>query len=567
MKWLNGDRMRLMVVGVVAAIVLGGGSARADFTFGEPANLGPTVNSPSGGPNIGDDVPNCFSADGLEMYIMSRRTDGQGLYDILVAQRETVNDEWGTPVNLGSPVNSSTWDAGAYISADGLELYFDSSRSGGYGSYDIWITKRTRKDNAWGIPENLGPVVNSSAGDATPWISPDGLELYFTSNRSGGFGDWDIWVSRRATKDDPWEQPTNLGPIVNSSACDWGALSPDGLLLFGSDDIIGPIRPEGFGGSDLWMTRRATISDPWGVPVNLGPIVNGPRHDCCPRISPDGSTLYFSSMRPGGLGGPYYGDIWQAPIIPIVDFNGDGKVDSFEVCRMADRWGTDDSLCDIGPAAWGDGIVDLEDLKVLAEHIGKEVVDGTLIANWALDETEGDIAYDSVGACDGTLLGTPLWHPDAGMIDGALELDGSTFVAADHVLSPPDGPFSVLAWVKGGTPGQVILSQVDGENWLCTDPTNGCLMTELKGTGRDKCTLCSDAIVADESWHRIALVCDGDDRSLYVDDVFVAEDTQAGGFQDCSGGLNIGCGKDMALGTFFTGLIDDIRIYNRAVWP
>jgi len=352
-------------------MMLIGGRAHADFTFGEPVNLGPTVNSPRDGMK-GDDVPTSFSSDGLEMYFFSRRTGGQGLYDIWVTTRETKDDEWGTPMNLGPPVNSSTWDGGACISADGLELYYSSMRSGGYGDWDIWMTRRATKEDEWSTPDNLGPVLNTSGGDGPTWISPDGLELYITSNRPGGFGDWDIWTSRRATKDDPWGEPMNLGPIVNSSACDWGTLSPDGLLFFGSDDIIGPIRPGGFGGSDMWVSRRASISDPWGTPVNLGPIVNSPSHDCCPLISP-GSTLYFSSARPGGLGGPYYGDIWQAPIIPIVDLNADGIVDAADMCIIVDHWGENYSLCDIGPMPWGDGIVDVQDLIILAEHLFEEV--------------------------------------------------------------------------------------------------------------------------------------------------------------------------------------------------
>ena len=372
MEWLNNYRIRLILVGIVAGVIVGGGSAKADFTFSEPVNLGPVVNSPHEG-NNGDDVPTSFSSDGLEMYFISRRTVGQGLYDIWVTKRETVNDEWGTPVNLGSPANSGKWEFSARISADGLELYFDSTRSGGYGDWDMWVTKRATKDDAWGTPENLGPVVNSSSGDGTSCISPDGLELYFSSNRSGGCGDWDIWVSTRATKNDPWEEPTNLGPIVNSSACDWGTLSPDGLLFLGSDDIIGPIRPGGFGGSDLWMSRRSSVSDLWSEPVNLGPMVNSSRHDCCPLISPDGSTLYFSSARPGGPGGPYYGDIWQASIIPIVDLNNDGIVDAADMCIIVDNWGTDNSLCDIGPMPWGDGVVDVEDLIVLAEHLFEQL--------------------------------------------------------------------------------------------------------------------------------------------------------------------------------------------------
>jgi hypothetical protein len=164
----------------------------------------------------------------------------------------------------------------------------------------------------------------------------------------------------------------NLGPVVNSSASESLVfLSSDGLLLFFSEDYGNPIRPGGLGNYDMWVTRRASVSAPWGTPVNLGPIVNSSSHDMFPRITPDGSTLYFSSERPGGYGG-ITGDAYQASIIPIVDLNNDGIVDSADMVIMVDHWGTDNSLCDIGPMPWGDGIVDVEDLIVLAEHLFEE---------------------------------------------------------------------------------------------------------------------------------------------------------------------------------------------------
>jgi len=165
-------------------------------------------------------------------------------------------------------------------------------------------------DFTFGTPTNLGPTVNRSAADAIPSISADGLELYFGSNRSGGYGSADIWV-----------------------------------------------------------TTRETTDDPWGTPVNLGPTVNTAYGECGPSISADGLTLYFDDWqnpRPGGVGSY---DLWQAPIIPIVDFNGDGIVDAADMSIMIDHWGTDESLCDIGPMPWGDGIVDVQDLIVLAEHL------------------------------------------------------------------------------------------------------------------------------------------------------------------------------------------------------
>jgi len=217
---------------------------------------------------------------------------------------------------------------------------------------------------------------------------------------------------------------------------------------------------------------------------------------------------------------------------------------------------------------WGDGMVGVDDVRVLAEYIGEPVIDGTLVAHWALDETEGAIAHDSVRAHDGTVIGTCAWLPIDGQVNGALAFDGSTHVVTDHVLNPANGPFSVLAWINGGTPGEVIVSQVEGVNWLAIDTLEGTLATELTPPTRRVPVppLISSVPVADGAWHRLAFVWDGISRSLYVDDVLVAQDEQDS-LVECRGGLNLGCGADLSLGTFFSGLIDDVRIYNRAVRP
>jgi len=367
MKRLNGNRMRLVVVGIMAAIVFSGGYARADFTFGEPVNLGTPMNSSA------SDTLDFVSADGLEMYLTSDRSGGYGSWDIWVSTRETIDDDWAIPENLGPTINTNQPDFLAYMSSDNLELYFTSyNRSGGYGIDDIWVSRRTTRNDPWGTPVNLGPEVNSSSNDGTPSISPDGLELYFV-RRSGGYGSDDIWVSKRATKNDPWGEAMNLGPVVNSSASEaFPFLFFDGLVLFFSEERDVTLRPGGFGNADMWFTIRASFNVPWGVPVNLGPIVNSPSLDCNPRISPDGSTLYFTSERPGGFGG-MYGDIYEASVIPIVDLNTDGIVDAADMCIVVDHWGTDYSLCDIGPMPWGDGVVDVQDLIVLAEHLFEEL--------------------------------------------------------------------------------------------------------------------------------------------------------------------------------------------------
>jgi len=298
--------------------------------------------------------------------------------------------------------------------------------------------------------------------------------------------------------------------------------------------------------------------------VNLGPAVNSSDpYDQTPSLSADGSTLYFTSERPGDLGG---GDIYQASIDRIVDLNGDGVVDGTEVCIMVDHWGEDFTLCDMGPMPWGDGVVDLEDLVVMAGYIGKDIEDPTLLAHWALDETEGPIAFDSAGENDGMLMGIPRWHPDGGCVDGALEFDGITSIVADFALSPSNGAFSALAWIKGGAPGQVIVSQQTGSNWLLCDPATGALMTKLKSTGRLSQPLASDVTITDGNWHRVGFTWDGCNRMLYVDSTLVAQDTQET-LAGSQGEMVLGAGATMSPATFWTGLIDDVRIYNRAVRP
>jgi hypothetical protein len=254
-------------------------------------------------------------------------------------------------------------------------------------------------------------------------------------------------------------------------------------------------------------------------------------------------------------------------IPPSPDFTGDGIVDIEDLIILIEHWEKDDQMCDIAPPPFGDGIVDALDLELLMSYWGQPVDDPTLITHWALDEAEGVVAYDSAGNNDAVIFGDPLWRPGMGMVDGAIELDGvDDCVIIGSISNHTERPFSVFAWVKGGAPGQVVLSQIGGVNWLCTDSLEGNLLTELKGFGQDATELLSQTIITDGDWHRIGLVWDGSNRTLYVDDVASAEDTQDG-LEASDSGLYIGCGKAMEAGTYWSGLIDDVCIYNRVVIP
>ncbi len=243
------------------------------------------------------------------------------------------------------------------------------------------------------------------------------------------------------------------------------------------------------------------------------------------------------------------------------------------------------------PYHWGRSVGTLADaqtfaqlarcaVKILAagETIGSDnwPVYSPLSAHWKLDETAGNVANDSVDAYDGMLYGGPAWQSAGGKTAGALQLDGvDDYVATPFVSNPNKGPFSAYAWVKGGAAGRVIVSQTDvpgtGATWLGADPMQGRLMTALVPPAAGRLSpqpLVSAFVVTDSQWHHVGLVWDGSLRHLYADGAEVAKDTIAlAALQSCEGGLYLGVGKGVEAGTFWMGLLDDVRIYNVAITP
>ena len=161
-----------------------------------------------------------------------------------------------------------------------------------------------QKYSDWSTPVNLGPVVNSASQDQQPAISKDGLSLYFTSNRPGGFGGFDMYVSQRASVDDAWGSPVNLGSNVNTSLNEGNpAFSRDGHAMFFQSD-----RPGGLGARDIWVSQREHTHDDfdWQPAVDLAGV-NSAADDQAPTYFENDETggpqLYFASTRTGTLGG------------------------------------------------------------------------------------------------------------------------------------------------------------------------------------------------------------------------------------------------------------------------
>ncbi len=219
-----------------------------------------------------------------------------------------------------------------------------------------------------------------------------------------------------------------------------------------------------------------------------------------------------------------------------------------------------------------DDLVDLADAQLFAEQWldGPEYSEAGLEAHWRLDESTGVDAADSTGnAFTGELQNGPVWLDEGGMLGGALQFDGvDDFVVAPYVINPADGPLSVFAWVKGGDNREVILAQTNGtgvgREWLQIDTADGKLVSRLTDGST---ILRSEAVITDGNWHHVGVVWDGSRRCLYVDGDEVARDTSPLGsdLQSCDGQMYIGAGKTLADFTFWTGRIDDVCVYSRAV--
>jgi serine/threonine protein kinase/Tol biopolymer transport system component len=266
-----------------------------------PAGLDPRLNSS----DINQGASLSLSPDNRALYFNSNRPQGSGNQDLWMTSRDSQDAPWQEPINLGLTVNSPADDWTPDVSSDGLSLYFASNRAHGLGDYDIYVSTRPTTNDPWGDPVNLGPTVNSPKGDGCPSISADGLSLFFGSFRVGGHGDADLWVTTRATLGGEWNAPVNLGPLVNGPGSELDPdISSDGLML-----LFSAYRPDGAGGFDIWMIQRTTLTGPWGRPVNLGPSINKQGHEAQPALASDNSTLYFYARRSGDL------NMWQVPFV------------------------------------------------------------------------------------------------------------------------------------------------------------------------------------------------------------------------------------------------------------
>jgi len=231
-----------------------------------------------------------ISTDEKKIYFTRRRN--QADEDFYIATMDTC-DEWYTARNMGSPPNTPNQEAAQMISADGHYLFFmqcenRSANGWGQGGCDLYMSYTA--DSIWSVPQSFGATINTPSYEGMPCLSPDNRELYFVSDRPGGQGGLDIWVSR--FDNGLWQQPRNLGAGVNTPGDETAPFLhiDNNTLYFSSNGHTG------FGGADLFMSQRVDDST-WATPVNLGIPINSSADETGMCIGVDGHNLYFASDR------------------------------------------------------------------------------------------------------------------------------------------------------------------------------------------------------------------------------------------------------------------------------
>lgn len=219
------------------------GNLREDFFvsyygesgWSEARTIGSPLNS-----ELNEGAPSVTADGRLIFFTACNRQEGLGSCDIYFAERQ--GNKWGEPVNLGTPVNTPSWEAQPSVSPDGKTLYFASNRRGGNGNMDIWYSQKDINGN-WEIPVNLSEEINTGGNEMSPFIHVDNQTLYFSSDGHTGMGGYDLFLSRR-DEEKGWSKPENLGYPLNTHFDEIGLIvnASGDRGYFASDRMSGEVR-------------------------------------------------------------------------------------------------------------------------------------------------------------------------------------------------------------------------------------------------------------------------------------------------------------------------------------
>lgn len=257
-----------------------------NYTF-LPINLGDSINS-----DKSEYYPSITIDDSL--FVFTRR--GQGYREDFFESVIQPNKTYSKSKLINGDINEEPSKGAINISLDGEWLLFAGYNfRGGYGDFDLYISYNT--PTGWSEPENLGYSINTEFWESSPSISPDKQALYFSSSRQGGYGGKDLYVSYRQSNG-RWSIAKNMGPEINTSGDELAPFihADNASLYFTSDGL------PGYGNSDLFVIRK-NINGEWGKPENLGYPINTIENEGSIYLAADGITAYYASDRADSRGG------------------------------------------------------------------------------------------------------------------------------------------------------------------------------------------------------------------------------------------------------------------------
>ncbi|NIP25430.1 MAG: hypothetical protein GWN67_13760 [Phycisphaerae bacterium] len=547
-----------------------------------------------------------LSSDGLSLYFARGNTSGYYYFRIFEATRQEPFGPFTSVNEVLSSVNQHVF--APWVSPDNLRMYY-FAQSENPVLWQLKVSERAADNDPWPQGSDISEL-NLLGKIYKPGLTGDELTIVFTSyDIAGGQGGYDIWMATRPDMNSPFENVTNLSEINTASNDGNPYISPDGLKLYFHSDRNGP--------AQLFKATRNSLTEPFGNIEHLSFFDTPAGSSVSPSLSSDGTALYFIRALTGQTTDIYVSYTPYLAALTRIENAITEKLDALDKVNAAleKEWTAYDALQellesgDYGDLSKGDIVTAMQKVYSAIQHqeLSKKTLEKSIekledalaalgwqppppppiplpVAHWTFDEGSGTTAYDSVSTNDGTVYGAT-WT--TGQINKALSFDGvNDYVCApdDYSLDLGTHDLSFAFWFKTN---ESSITQMLTKRSTTTGPSNrvwdgysaalladGTVNVHFRHSASSDSgvVVTSTASYNDGNWHHLAgIYTRSANLDLYVDgvpegaqgDISYAENKNIDLTQPLAIGCRIVHGRSNDL--YFNGTIDDVAIYNRAL--